>query len=89
MLLGFFLTVENWSLDPFDLHNRTQAAWTKYNSLRMPVKAGRKGWHWRAADKKVLVSLDSPLFRHSLPYTEIHFSSQLPILHLESRSQNP
>jgi hypothetical protein len=40
-----FLAVKERSLDAFDLHNRAEATWTKYDALCIPLKARCKGWY--------------------------------------------
>jgi hypothetical protein len=37
------LAVEDRTLDALDFYNRTEAAWTKNNALRVPLESSYKG----------------------------------------------
>jgi hypothetical protein len=66
VLLGLFLAVEDHAPDVSNFYDRAKLASAEDSPLRVPIKASCEIWNCRTSNQRILVSFDSPLFRHTV-----------------------
>ena len=68
VLLGLFLAVEDRAPDVSNFYDRAKLASAEDSPLRVPIKASCEIWNCRTSNQRILVSIDSPLFSHTVTY---------------------
>jgi hypothetical protein len=76
VLLGLFLAVEDHAPDASNFYDRAKLPSAEDCALRVPIKSGCEIWNCGTSNQRILVSFDSPLFSHTVTYTEIIFRCQ-------------